>query len=633
MNMLETALKWQASGPTADEVLDLTSAAIYATDATGLISYFNEPAVALWGVRPVVGESQWCGSWKIYTVDGALLSHDLCPMAICLKEKREVTGNEIMVERPDGSRSRVLVNPRPIISPDGALAGAVNTLVDVTPLLAAERARKRSESFARHILSSSPDCIKVLDLEGRLQSINPCGCVSLEIEDPAKAEGLSYFDFWEGAERNAAMHAAQQALNSGSGRFSGSYKSSSGRVTIWDEVVTVLPDEHGRASGYVVVSRDMTEHHKASQLMARRLSQQSALATIGSVALSETDFGAAIQQIIEILAGSVGCPLAKILQLADHADHFILRAGVGWKGGLVGKATVGIEQESQAGYTLHAGTPIVVEDLETEKRFAGPALLREHHVRSGMSVTIPGPAKQKFGVLGVHSPERLKFDQADLDFLVAVANVIAARWRQEEASERRALLLKEMAHRSGNLLQLANSVFLQTLRFTPDIKQAKSVYSQRLAAMARTNMMISQGGWGKTRIRALACEALEAFSEKVTISGRDLALPADLCFDLGLIWHELATNSAKYGAFAQKDGTVDISWSLESAPDGSPEIQLIWSDNSKGSNETSRGTGFGMTLLSTLVERKHSGSVAIEHSPVYRCAIKMKISGLDKVDP
>ena len=483
------------------------------------------------------------------------------------------------------------------------------------------------KSFAQHLLAISPDCIKVLDLEGRLQSINPCGCASLEIDDPTKATGLSYFDFWKGAERDAAIEAAKQALKSGSGRFSGTFHSSSGRTTVWDEIVTALPDAREEAGGFVVVSRDMTDHHNAAKAMARRLLQQSALAKIGSIALSESHFNAALQEIIEILAEAVGCSLAKVLQFSDRADNLVLRAGIGWDEGLVGTASVGIELESQAGYTLFSATPVVVEDLETENRFNGPALLREHNVRSGMSVPIPGSAKRPFGVLGVHSPERLKFERADVNFLIAVANVIAGRWRLEEASERRALLLKEIAHRSGNLLQLAHSVFLQTLRFTPDIERAKSTYSQRLAAMARMNMMISQDGWGKTSIKTLAKESFEAFSGKVRISGRDLVLPSGLCFDLGMIWHELSTNSAKYGAFACDAGIVDISWSLRQGPDGEDELLLIWRDSLEASCEHTRGTGFGMKLLSQLVERKHYGSIKIELTPTYCCTITMKMSG------
>ncbi len=622
----------ETAGPTA--ILGLTSAALYATDAEGTITFFNEPAASLWGVRPVLGESKWCGSWKIFAIDGQSLPHDRCPMAVCLTENRPIKNAEIVVERPDGGRSWVVVNPRPIIDREGRITGAVNTLVDVTDMREAEHARWKSESLAQNILERSPDCIKLLDLDGRLRSINACGCRSLEIADPADAVGLSYFDFWKGAEHDAARNAANSALETGNGRFSGSFESVSGVVTIWDEIISVLPDEAGNPTGFLVVSRDMTEHHRAAQVMARRLAQQNALARIGALALTEGQFGAVLDRATEILSDALSVPLTKVLQFADDADRLLLRAGVGWADGLVGKAQVGIERESQAGYTLLASTPIVVDDLSTETRFDGPALLRDHKVRSGMSVTIPGSGARPFGVLGVHSTEPVQFDAVDVDFLSSVANVIAARWRHEEATARRALLLREMSHRSGNLLQLASSIFQQTLRHTPDVALAKKTYSQRLAAMARTNITISQGGWSKTSIRALAEEVLEPFLLRINLIGRDLVLPADLCFDIGLIWHELSTNSAKYGSFSGNGDSVEISWDLARNGSGPADLRLSWHDLSPPYTgaKRSNGTGFGSMLLSQLAEKKHGGRIAVTEMPHYRCVIDLPVDDSVRLD-
>ena len=626
MNRLTPVDEWRADNLPAQSILDLTPVALYATDADGVITWFNEPASELWGARPVLGETRWCGSFRIFTPDGAPVPLDSCPMAVCLAEGRAVSDIELVVERADGKRRNVVVNPRPLVGPDGALRGAVNTIIDVTDAREADQARDRSEHFARHILESSQDCIKQLDLEGRLRSINPCGCISLEIDDPQQAIGLSYFDFWKGAERDAAVAAAASALETGSGRFSGSYESRSGRVTVWDEVITVLPGPAGRPAGFVVVSRDLTEHNRASQEMARRLAQQKALATIGAVALSEVNFQSALQRIVELLAEAVECPLAKVLQFADSADYLDLAAGVGWQEGLVGSASVGIERASQAGYTLLAGTPIVVADLRSETRFDGPQLLLDHHVVSGMSVTIPGSTERPFGVLGVHATTRKNFDAADVDFLSSVANVIAARWRQEEAAERRKLLLREMAHRSGNLLQLAHSVFLQTLRYSPDMNEARHTFGQRLAAMARTNLTVSHGGWAKTGLRTLAEDVLEPFGNRISLTGRDVVLPADLCFDIGLIWHELSTNSAKYGAFSCDHGEVRIGWTVTSAPDGKRRLALSWTDSVSADKPRPSGTGFGSKLIAQLVEKKHAGTLRIETAPTYSCHIDIVIA-------
>src|SRR5687767_8023545 len=68
------------------ELMNALPAAIYTTDAEGRITYFNEAAAALWGYRPELGKSEWCGSWKLFWPDGRALAHAQCPMAIAVKE-------------------------------------------------------------------------------------------------------------------------------------------------------------------------------------------------------------------------------------------------------------------------------------------------------------------------------------------------------------------------------------------------------------------------------------------------------------------------------------------------------------------------------------------------------------------
>lgn len=121
-----------------DALLDALPAAIYTTDAAGRITYYNEAAAALWGRRPVLGTSAWCGSWKLYWADGTPMAHDECPMAIALKEQRAVRGVEAACERPDGTRVAFLPYPSPLFDATGRLVGAVNMLVDITERKQAE---------------------------------------------------------------------------------------------------------------------------------------------------------------------------------------------------------------------------------------------------------------------------------------------------------------------------------------------------------------------------------------------------------------------------------------------------------------------------------------------------------------
>jgi PAS domain S-box-containing protein len=120
------------------ELLGALPAAVYTTDAAGRITYYNEAAVTLWGHRPMLGSSEWCGSWKLYWPDGTPLPHDQCPMAVALKENRAVRGQEAACERPDGTRVPFIPHPTPLYDGSGQLVGAVNMLVDITE-------RKRTE--------------------------------------------------------------------------------------------------------------------------------------------------------------------------------------------------------------------------------------------------------------------------------------------------------------------------------------------------------------------------------------------------------------------------------------------------------------------------------------------------------
>src|SRR4030095_1165214 len=124
-------------------------AAVYTTDALGRITLYNKAAAALWGREPQIGVDEWCGSVKIFRPDGTSLPLDKCPMAVALKERRPIKGEEIIIERPDGSRRHVLANPQPILNESGAVTGALNMLLDVTESQAAQRALQQSEERFR----------------------------------------------------------------------------------------------------------------------------------------------------------------------------------------------------------------------------------------------------------------------------------------------------------------------------------------------------------------------------------------------------------------------------------------------------------------------------------------------------
>ncbi|MBY5565353.1 MULTISPECIES: sensor histidine kinase [Rhizobium] len=127
------------------QILEALPAAVYTTDAQGKITYFNRAAAELAGRDPIIGQDEWCVTYRLFTVDGQPLPHHECPMAIALKENRPVRGVEAMAQRPDGSMFPFLPFPTPIRNSGGDLVGAVNMLVDITD-------RKLAESNQRVFL-------------------------------------------------------------------------------------------------------------------------------------------------------------------------------------------------------------------------------------------------------------------------------------------------------------------------------------------------------------------------------------------------------------------------------------------------------------------------------------------------
>ncbi len=111
---------------------------------------------------------RYCGSFRIYASDGALIPHDQCWMALAIKEDKEYDGHEIVIERPNGSRRNALAHIYPIQDQTGKLLGAVNILIDITERIRAEEATARMAA----IVESSDDAIVSKNLNGIIESWN-----------------------------------------------------------------------------------------------------------------------------------------------------------------------------------------------------------------------------------------------------------------------------------------------------------------------------------------------------------------------------------------------------------------------------------------------------------------------------
>ena len=176
------------------------------------------------------------------------------------------------------------------------------------------------------------------------------------------------------------------------------------------------------------------EFTETGELGAHR-SQLAAITELGLRAMEDVDLPVLMDEAVSLVAENLAVEYAKIFALQPDGESLLLCSGVGWAEGVVGQATVGTQPDSRAfflpaGYrlasedTLVSEEPEIVENLPAERRSSGPPLPREHEVRSTISVIIHGQ-ERPFGVLGADTCKQRRFTIDDVNFLQAVANVLA----------------------------------------------------------------------------------------------------------------------------------------------------------------------------------------------------------------
>jgi len=116
--------------------------AVYMTDATGLLTFFNPAAAELAGRTPEIGRDRWCVAWRLRWPDGRAMSHEDSPLAVALRENRSIRGVDVIGERPNGTRFSFLAHPTPIRDGAGAVVGGVNMLLDITDRKTADSVRR-----------------------------------------------------------------------------------------------------------------------------------------------------------------------------------------------------------------------------------------------------------------------------------------------------------------------------------------------------------------------------------------------------------------------------------------------------------------------------------------------------------
>lgn len=411
-------------------------------------------------------------------------------------------------------------------------------------------------------------------------------------------------------EDRAALRAALESTRREGGRYSIRYRlpPREGGEERWVEARGRAIGEAGAVTGMTGVCQEVTESVRLEHELLRRARQQEMVADLGWDALTETDLEGMLQKAVLNVQRELSVDFVKILELMPGDEELLLRAGVGWKPGLVGKLHISTKEASQGGYALAVGKPVVVSDLASETRFGTAQLLRDHGVVSGVSVIIARRDGRAYGILGAHSRSFRRFSERDVAFLETVANIIAASIQQRLADARQNLLIGELRHHSGNLFAQLLALFSQTARTSRSVGELTTKYEARALAFANAHKLIAEGGWRSTSFKELQQALLGPFLERIRFEGPEVFLVAEAAFGLSSALHELAMNALKYGSLSVPTGHVDMSWSVGRSELG-PTLSLHWVEKGGPLTRKPRKTGFGSKLMKAMIERQLNGKV------------------------
>jgi PAS domain S-box-containing protein len=200
------------------------------------------------------------------------------------------------------------------------------------------------------------------------------------------------------------------------------------------------------------------------------------------------------------------------------------------------------------------------------------------------------------------------------------------------AQEQQRLLINELNHRVKNTLATVQSIAAQTARRAESPEDFREKFETRLIALSHTHNALTRGGWESARLRELLEQEFRPYAaEQVRMDGPEVDLPPRLAVSLGMVFHELATNAAKYGALSAPGGCVRVSWRAVLAPDDASRLVLDWREEGGPPVRTPASRGFGSRLIEGSVNGELGGTSRMVFDPGgFSCRLDVTLSGTDR---
>jgi signal transduction histidine kinase/CheY-like chemotaxis protein len=248
---------------------------------------------------------------------------------------------------------------------------------------------------------------------------------------------------------------------------------------------------------------------------------------------------------------------------------------------------------------MQSGELVIVEDIMGSDIFAGqPArkILAEAGVRAIISMPVLSSGGRVLGVISTHFAKPHRPSERELHFMSLLARQTADYLERSRSAELQTILLRELQHRSSNLLTVIQSIAHSSLTGDRSLQEARIAFEARLQALARANRQVTKSEQMGADLREIVRMEFEPFAGQTAVEGPEVTLGPQLSQNFSLALHELATNAVKYGALSVKTGRVNVSWNIESHA-GGRALSFRWTESGGPPVSQPSRRGFGSSLL------------------------------------
>lgn len=184
---------------------------------------------------------------------------------------------------------------------------------------------------------------------------------------------------------------------------------------------------------------------------------------------------------------------------------------------------------------------------------------------------------------------------------------------KKESEERILMLMREVNHRVKNQYAVILSMIRETGSRTTDIAEFEQQVRERIMALARSHDLLVHATWRGAAVSDLLLEQIKPFGDenRVVMTGPAIILQPNAVQYLGIAFHELATNSAKYGVFSSEQGSINVDWFVG---DAGKTFYLAWTESGGPPVKLRRNQGFGRTVLERITPLSLGGEGMLEQS-------------------